>query len=79
MRMGRVPGVNTQLSTFTCSEVLIAVTINIPVFLYTMQCIQKYTGTNVTEESTDSIFRIWQSSVALQMKAVRSFKPLVPI
>lgn len=57
MSMRRVPGANIQLSTFTCSEVLTAVTINIPVFLNTMQCIQKYTS---TEESTDSIFRIWQ-------------------
>jgi len=56
--MRRVLGANTHLTTFTCSEVLTAVAINILVFLYTMQCIQRYAGTNVTEESTDSICRI---------------------
>jgi len=77
--MRRVPGAYTQLRSFTSSKVLTAVAINILVFLDTMQCIQRYAGTNVTEESSDPIFRIWQSSVALQMKAVRSFKPLVPM
>ena len=51
----------------------------IPVFLDTMQCIQWYIGTNVLEERTDSFCRIRQFSVALKMKAVRSFKPLVPV
>ena len=67
MRMRRVPGVNTQLSTVTCSEVLTKMTINIPVFLDKMECIRKYTAINVTEENTDSICRISQSSVTLQI------------